>query len=99
MSRQLAEVLVKDKVVTPAQFAEAAEAAKGGKSYIRTFIEKKFVAENQLLYYLSQKFGLPSVNISKFVINQEVTKLVPPDLARKCQVVPIQSNKGTLVVA
>ena len=76
MSRQLAELLVKDKVISSAHFAEAAEAAKGGKSYLRFLIEKKYVAENQLLYFLSQKFGLPSVNIAKFEVSPEVIKLV-----------------------
>src|SRR5690348_13985620 len=99
MSRQLAELLVKEKVISPAQFSEASEAAKGGKSYIRYLIEKKYIAETKLLYYLSQKFGLPSVNISKFEVNPEVIKLVPIDLAKKSQVIPIQANKGTLVVA
>src|SRR3954464_651422 len=99
MSRQLAELLVKDKIINTTQFAEAAEAAKSGKSYVRFLIEKRYLAETKLLYYLSQKFGLPSINLAKFEISPEVIKLVPPDLAKKSQVIPIQSNKGTLVVA
>jgi type IV pilus assembly protein PilB len=99
MSRQLAEMLVKDKIITPAQFTEAAEAAKNGKSYVRFMIEQKYLAETKLLYYLSQKFGLPSVNITKFEVSPDVIKLVPPDQAKKNQVIPIQSNSGTLVVA
>ncbi|CAM6055004.1 unnamed protein product [Sphagnum tenellum] len=102
MSRALAEMLVKDKVVTPAQLSQAAkylEATKGGKGFVRYFIEQKFIVETKLLYYLSQKFGLPSINISKFEVAPEIIKLVPGDIARKSQVVPIQSNKGTLVVA
>jgi len=99
MSRPLAELLVKDKIITPAQFTEAAEAAKGGKSYIRHLIERKHVAETKLLYYLSQKFGMPSINLAKFEVGPDVIKLVPPDLVKKTQIIPIQSNKGTLVVA
>lgn len=99
MSRQLAELLVKEKVITPAQFADAAEAAKGGKSYVRFLIERKIVAEAQLLNFLSQKFGLPTLNIAKFEVKPEVIKLVPIELAKKCQILPIQANQGTLVVA
>jgi type IV pilus assembly protein PilB len=99
MSRQLAEILVKDRIITAAQFSEAIEAGKAGKSCVRALIEKKYIAENKLLMYLSQKFGLPSVNISKFEIGADMIKLVPVDLARKLQVIPIQANKGTLVVA
>jgi type IV pilus assembly protein PilB len=99
MSRQLAELLVKDKIVSANHFNEAAEANKSGKSYVRYLIERKYVSETKLLYYLSQKFGLPSINLSKFEINAEVIRLVPPDIAKKSGVIPIQANKGTLVVA
>ncbi len=99
MSRQLAEMLVKDKIVTPQQLLEAADATNLGKSYVRYFIEKKYIAETKLLYYLSQKFGLPNINLAKFEIVEDTIRLVPPDIARKSQVIPIQSNKGTLVVA
>jgi type IV pilus assembly protein PilB len=99
MSRQLADLLVRDKIITQAQFSEAVEAAKGGKSHVRFLIEQKYLAETKLLYYLGQKFGLPSINIAKFEISPEVIKLIPPDLAKKHQVIPIQASKGTLVVA
>ncbi len=100
MSKQLAELLVKDKLISAAQFTEAAsEAAKGGRSYIRTLIDKKYLSETKLLYYLGQKYGLPSINLAKFEVSPEVIKLISPELAKKNQVIPIQSAKGTLVIA
>ncbi len=99
MSKQLAELLAKDRIITQAQFAEAAEAAKSGGSYVRYLIEKKVVAEAKLLFYLGQKFHLPTINLLKYEIKPEVLKLIPGDLSRKYGAIPIQSNKGTLVVA
>lgn len=99
MSKQLSELLLKDRIITQAQFNEAAEGAKQGKDYIRFLIEKKYVAETKLLYYLSQKFGLPSINLAKFEISSDVLRLFTPELAKRGQAIPIQQNKGTLVVA
>lgn len=99
MSRSLAELLVKDRLITSAQFAEAATAAQQGKSYLRTLLDKKYLAETKLLYYLSQKFGLPSINLAKFEVPAEVIRIVPPDFAKKHGFIPIQSAKGTLVIA
>ncbi|MFL5815448.1 MAG: type IV-A pilus assembly ATPase PilB [Bdellovibrionia bacterium] len=99
MSKQLSELLLKDRIITQAQFNEAAEGAKQGKDYIRFLIEKKYVAETKLLYYLSQKFGLPSINLAKFEISSDVLRLFTPELAKRAQAIPIQQNKGTLVVA
>jgi len=99
MSRQLAELLLKERIITSNHLAEATTATKQGGSVIRFLIERKYVSETKLLYYLSQKFGLPSINLARFEVNAEIIKLIPPDLARKCQAIPIQANKGVLVVA
>ncbi|MGK5084448.1 type IV-A pilus assembly ATPase PilB [Bdellovibrionota bacterium FG-1] len=99
MSRQLAELLVKDRIISTTQFGEAVEAAKSGQSHVRYLIEKRYVAETKLLYYLSQKFGIPSINLQKFEINADVIRLIPQELAHKHGIIPIQSNKGTLVAA
>lgn len=101
MSRQLVDLLLKDRIITQNQLSEAVAAvsANTAKSHIRFLIQRKYVSETKLLYYLSQKFGLPSINLTKFEISQEVIKRVSPDIAKKYQVIPIQESKGTLVVA
>lgn len=99
MSKQLAELLIKDRMLSADQFAEAASQVKKGGSYIKYLISKDILSENKLLYHLSQKFSLPSINLSKFEVSPDVIKLVPLDLAKKCHAVPIQFSKGTLVVA
>ncbi|MCC7441225.1 MAG: type IV-A pilus assembly ATPase PilB [Bdellovibrionales bacterium] len=99
MSKALAELLLKDRVVSPQQLAEVTQAAGGGDNQAQLLIEKGYVSETKLVYYLGRKFGLPSINLAKFEIKPEILNLVPPDLARKARCVPIQANKGTLVVA
>jgi type IV pilus assembly protein PilB len=99
MSRQLAEILAKDRIITPAQFNEAVEAAKSGRSHIQYLIDSKTIDEVRLVQYLSQKFGLPSINLAKFEISPEVIKLVSVDVVRRARAIPIQANQGTLVVA
>ena len=85
MSKQLAELLLKDRIITAAQFAEGEQGASQGRDIIRTLVDKKYIAETKLLYYLSQKFGLPSINLAKFEISAEVVRTCTPDLARRSQ--------------
>lgn len=101
MSRQLVELLVKDRLISAQHLNEAAQAVTAGtaKSYVRYLIAHKYVSETKLLYFLSQKFSLPSINLAKFEISGDVLKLVPPDIAKKYSLIPIQMNQGTLVVA
>ncbi len=98
MSKKLAEILLKDNFVTEAQWAEAQQVAKPG-GYVRFFIERKILSEAKILQFLSRKFGIPSLDITKFGIRPEVIAMIPVDLARKSNLIPIQCNETTLVVA
>lgn len=100
MSRALADVLLKDKIITPQQFQEAADAnQQRGESLVRFLINKKYLAEEKLLQYLSQKYGMPAINLAKYEVKPEIVKMLPAELALRHHVVPIQQNKGVLVVA
>ena len=99
MSRQLADLLLKDQLITALQHAEGVEAAKGGKSYIRYFLEKKYFSEDKLLSHLSQRFGLPSINISKIEISADAIQRIAPEIAKKRHIIPVKVSQGTLVLA
>ena len=100
MSRQFAELLSKENLITAEQLKEVIQySAQNKKSHVRYLIEKNYITENKVVLFLSQKFGLPSVNISKFEINPDIIKMVNVDLVRKYGVIPIQFAKQTLVVA
>jgi type IV pilus assembly protein PilB len=100
MSRQFAELLSKENLITADQLKEVIQySSENKKSHIRYLVEKNYITENKLVQFLSQKFGLPSVNISKFEINPDVIRMVNIDLVRKYGVIPIQFAKQTLVVA
>jgi len=98
MSKKLVDLLVKDKLISTAQ-AQEAEQNAAGRGRVRFLIEKQYLSDIKLLQFLSQKFGLPSINLAKFEVKPEVLKLVAPDIAKRCGAIPIQSNKGILVVA
>jgi type IV pilus assembly protein PilB len=99
MSKALAELLMKDRVITQQHLADVMQAAGNNDNHAQLLIEKGYVSETKLVYYLGRKFGLPSINLAKFEVRPEIISLVPPDLARKHRCVPIQANQGTLVVA
>jgi type IV pilus assembly protein PilB len=99
MSRKLIELLHKERLITAPQYNEAEQLARSGTDPIRYFIENKSVSESKLVYFLSQKFSMQSINLSKFEIKPEVLSIVPPELAMKVMAIPIQMSRGILVVA
>lgn len=102
MSRQLAEILFKDRLITQAQLDEALKATESQNqkgSPMRYLISKKVVAEAKLLEYLSRKYNLHSINLSKFEIDKRVLGMIPVDLVKDLQMIPIQARNDTVVVA
>jgi type IV pilus assembly protein PilB len=102
MSKALAEFLLKEKIVTAAQFQQAQvhlASTNATVGFVKFFVEKKIISDQKLVEFLSKRYNLPSINLSKFEINPDIIKLVPIEIARKSQVIPIQSKAGTLVVA
>jgi type IV pilus assembly protein PilB len=99
MSRKLVELLFKERLITQTQFNEAETIFRANGDAIRQFIEKKVLSESKLLYFLSQKFSMQSINLAKFEVKKEILSTVSPDLVRKSQAIPIQLSRGILVVA
>jgi type IV pilus assembly protein PilB len=99
MSRKLVELLFKERLITQNQHQEADAIFRANGDAIRQFVEKKALSESKLVYFLSQKFSMQSINLAKFDVKPEVLSLVSADVARKTQAIPIQMNRGIMVVA
>jgi type IV pilus assembly protein PilB len=99
MSRKLVELLYKERLITENQFNEAEAITRSGVDAVRQFIERKTLSESKLVYFLSQKFSMQSINLAKFEVKPEVIQIVSAEIAKKTQSIPIQMNRGILVVA
>lgn len=101
MSKALMDVLIKDKVVSQAQQNEVSEILKSKADIdpVRHVVSKGYVSEQKLLHYLNQRYGLPSVNLLRYELKPDIIALVPPELARKHQLIPLQQSRGVLVCA
>jgi len=99
MSLQLLDLLARDKIITQQQYNETKSMLREGQNPLRLMIERKTISETKLLYFLSQKFGLSTINLEKFEIQQDVLMLVPAELVKKHHAIPIQASKGVLAVA
>ncbi len=52
-----------------------------------------------LLRHLSKQFGYPSINLSKFEIDEKVVELIKPEIARKHIVMPVHRIGSILTIA
>jgi type IV pilus assembly protein PilB len=100
MSVRLGELLTKASLITQDQLKEALRVQKetGGKLG-ETLIKLGFVSEEDITECLSQQFGVPSINLQHFEIDSSVIKLIPADVARKYNILPVNKTGATITIA
>ncbi len=97
---RLGELLVREKLITPLQLQQAVEESRRSGGRLGAELTKLgFLEENELTAFLSKQYGVPSINLAEFDIDPEVVKLIPRDVVRKHQVIPINRTGSTLIVA
>ncbi len=99
-SNRLGELLVRNELINDQQLNDALadQKAQGGRLG-SSLIKLGFVKEEQLSAFLSKQYGVPSINLSEFEIAVDVIRQIPPEVAQKYQIVPVNRAGSTLIVA
>src|SRR5436309_11631975 len=100
MAVKIGEMLLKAGYISQEQLHEALEHQKrnGGKLGYN-LVKMGFVREDDITDLLSEQYGVPSINLRHFEIDEAVIKLIPTDVAQKYLVVPVNRTGATLTIA
>jgi type IV pilus assembly protein PilB len=94
---KLGKILVNAKLITEEQLEKALQIQKREGGRLGSILVKSgFVEEERLLKTLSQKYGIPAIDLSKIEIDSGVIKLVPVEVIKKYSVVPVKRS-GTIL--
>jgi general secretion pathway protein E len=86
----LEEVLVRIGLVDAEQMQEIAQVAgQGGKKLEEVLVEEGYISPRDLMRALSIQLKVPLIDLKRHTISLEILKLVPEDLARKYNVLPL----------
>jgi len=100
MSQKIGELLLKHNLITQQQLDEALKLQKQSGGKIGSILLRQgVITEQQLLQFLSEQFNIPAIKLSEFKIDPEVLKLIPAEVAKKYNIMPIALKNSTLVVA
>ena len=100
MPVNLGDLLVRENLISRQQLRRALEYQRvhGGRlGYC--LIRLGWVTGDDISAILCRQFGLPSINLPVFRVNPSVVRLIPPETARKYQVLPLSREGSTLTVA
>jgi type IV pilus assembly protein PilB len=100
MSGRLGAMLVSSGLITDDQLKKALSTQKMEGGRLGSILVKLgFVQEEKLMTFLSKQYGVPYVDLSKFQINPAVIKHIPPDVAQKYRIMPINRSGATITIA
>ena len=98
--KKIGEILVAKELVDSAQLSMAmSNMREVGGSLLASLAKVGAISEEVLSEFLSQHFGVPSVNLDELELEQEIVSLIPEELSKKYKVIPINRTGKTLVIA
>jgi len=97
---RIADTLVADKLVTQEQVAEVVEMQKkqGGR-LLKLLLERQFVTEQDMMVAMARCLSTPPVTLAKMHVPQEVSDLIPKDMAQSYKMVAVARFGKKLYVA
>ena len=99
-TERLGELLVREKLISPAQLKKAQDRSKAEGSRLGYEITRLgYLDETDLTKFLSRHYGVPSINLGEIQIPDNIISLIPREVADRHQCLPVNRSGSTLVVA
>jgi len=100
LKERLTDILINHKLLSSKQLDQALKLQKDkGGRLSDIIVELKFMKESDLISVLSQGLGFPLIDLKRFKINSEIVALLPADIARHYQIIPVSKMEDTITLA
>lgn len=100
MSGKIGEMLLAAKLITEDQLKKALEVQqKEGGNLGSNLIRLGYINEEKLTSFLSKQYGIPAINLLDYEIDPSVIKLIPSEVVRKYQVIPVMKTGAIVTIA
>ena len=98
--RRLGELLVDAGSITEEELKRGLELQKGTKDRLGTvLIKNNIITEDELTSVLQMQLGIEFVDLTKVTIPPEMARMLPKNIARKNQVVPVKAVRDEIYIA
>jgi type IV pilus assembly protein PilB len=100
MASNLGELLLREKIISPEQLKGALEFQKKNSLPVGTsLVQLGYISEEEIAQALSRQLGYPYIDLDQFEVYPEVINLIPNDVAKKYNVMPIHRIRSFLTLA
>ncbi len=100
MNPRLLELLAKENLLTAEQAQKATAEQRRTNERLGTVLKRLgFLGDEDLLDFLSRKYGIPVINLQRVEVTEEIIRLVKKEIVQKYQVFPVRKVGNTLTLA
>lgn len=95
----LGDLLVESSVIGYEQLEYALTHKNKNEKLGDYLISENLITEQQLIEVLEFQLGIPHVNLNQYSIDPELIQLVPKELAKRTNIMPLKKTKNRLLIA
>lgn len=100
MSDRIGEMLLAAKLITEDQLKKALEVQQKERGNLGSnLIRLGYINEEKLTSFLSKQYGIPAINLLDYEIDPSVIKLIPSEVVRKYQIIPVMKTGAIVTIA
>ena len=100
MNPRLLELLVKENLLTAEHAQKATAEQRRTNERLGSILKRLgYLGEEDLLDFLSRKYGIPVINLQRVEVTEEIIRLVRKEIVHKYQVFPVRKVGNTLTLA
>ncbi|MCM3723149.1 GspE/PulE family protein [Solibacillus isronensis] len=97
--KRLGDLLLESGVISEQQLTYALENKSRDEKLGDFFIKENVLTEQQLIEVLEFQLGIPHITLNKYAIDPELLQLVPRELAKRVNIMPVRRDKNKLLIA
>ena len=99
LRKRLGDLLVESGVITEQQLDYALRNKSRDEKLGDFLIKENILTEQQLIEVLEFQLGIPHITLNKYAIAPELLQLVPRELAKRANIMPVRRDKNKLLIA
>lgn len=98
--KSLGESLVEQKIVSEEQLKTAIkESEKDGEPLRKVLVKLGLVSEEDICNFFEEQLGIPRIDLRNYLIDSKILALIPENLAKKYNLIPLFKTGDTLTIA
>lgn len=99
LRKRLGDLLVESGVISDEQLDYALKNKSRDEKLGDFLIKENVLTEQQLIEVLEFQLGIPHITLTKYAIDPELLQLVPRELAKRANIMPVRRDKNKLLIA